>query len=84
MTSPTVEEWYVPVRLLFHSEAEGGSHKTHTEGGGGGGGEGLGSGGRGGAELFGAPHFIVQREVRNVGLDLKAPPPPLLCRLFNN
>lgn len=30
MTSPTVEEWYVPVRPLFHSEAEGGSHKTHT------------------------------------------------------
>lgn len=31
MTSPVVEEWYVPVRALFLSEAEGGSHKTHTQ-----------------------------------------------------
>lgn len=54
-----VEEWYIPVRPLFPSEAEGGSQKTNTGGGGGGG---------GGA--VGAPRFIVQKEARNVGLSL--------------
>ncbi|KAK2862386.1 hypothetical protein Q5P01_001919 [Channa striata] len=45
-TSPVVGEWYVPIRLLLHSEAERRSQKTNTEGGGG----------------VGAPHFIAQRE----------------------
>lgn len=54
-----VEEWYIPVRPLFPSEAEGGSQKTNTGGGGGGG---------GGA--VGAPRFIVRKEARNVGLSL--------------
>lgn len=53
---PVVEEWYVPVRPLFPSEAEGGSQKTNTGGGGGGGGGAL-----------GAPRFIVRKEARNVG-----------------
>lgn len=44
MNCPVVEEWYVPARPLFPSEAEGGSQKTNTGGGGGGG---------GGAELLG-------------------------------
>lgn len=35
MSCPVVGEWYVPVRQLFHSEAEGGSQKTNTGGGGG-------------------------------------------------
>lgn len=36
MICPVGGEWYIPVRPLFHSEAEGGSQKTNTEGGGGG------------------------------------------------
>lgn len=33
MSCPVVGEWYIPVRLLFHYEAEGGSQKTNTGGG---------------------------------------------------
>ncbi|KAK2914810.1 hypothetical protein Q8A73_005404 [Channa argus] len=32
-TSPVVGEWYVPIRLLLHSEAERRSQKTNTVGG---------------------------------------------------